>query len=95
MTTLDEYLALNAKKNGPIIITQREYKTNIIYQDPEAPETETIAPNAPKKRKNQYASMIFLLFSILTILVYMFMIFLKGEMAIQTGFSSAEILAEQ
>ena len=56
---------------------------------------EIIAANAPKKRKNQYASMLFLLLSILTILVYMFMIFLKGEMAIHTGLSSADILAEQ
>ena len=39
--------------------------------------------------------MLFLLLSILTILVYMFMIFLKGEMAIHTGLSSADILAEQ
>ena len=31
-TTLEEYLSQAKENQGPIIITQREYKTNIIYK---------------------------------------------------------------
>ena len=92
MTPLEEYLALNAKKNGPIIITQREYKTNIIYQDPPSPEEED--ESGVKKRKNHYGMMLFLLIGMLTILVYMCVNFLKGDFAPRTVLSQVDILAE-
>ena len=32
LTTLEEYLQRNKENSGPIIITQREYTTNVIYK---------------------------------------------------------------